>query len=105
MNKKIALLFLFPIFLEVSYAQSPCGSIYPSEMTTWLNDYIEHPEKHPNPSGERTLTYIPIKFHLVGTSAGTGYFPPQNLWQILCELNEKYAPVGFYFYVFGQLEY
>lgn len=99
---------LLPVCLLLtlfSKAQSPCGTVLSPEMAAWLNDYIDHPEKYPNTANARSVSYIPVKFHIVGTDQGTGYYKLTYLWQIVCELNEKYAPVGFYFYIYGGVEY
>lgn len=40
---------------------------------------------------------IPITVHLVGTSAGTGYYQLATLWKMLCNTNERYQPAGIYF--------
>jgi hypothetical protein len=103
-NRFLLTLILLTSF-KLSFSQSPCGSIFPPEMNTWLNDFIDHSEKYPYAANTRSYSFIPIKFHLVGTSQGTGYYNMKYLWPVICELNEKYAPVGFYFYIYGKIDY
>ncbi len=43
--------------------------------------------------------YVPIKFHLVATTAGTGRVPESRVLDQLCALNEDYAPIGVQFYL------
>lgn len=52
----------------------------------------------------RGTYYVPVKFHLVGLNNGTGVYPVGELMQLLCELNTKYQPVGFYFYLYNGVE-
>jgi hypothetical protein len=103
--KKIFLVFFPVLFTLFSNAQSPCGTTLSPETRAWLNNYASHREQYPYSASSRELQYVPIKFHLVGKDDGVGYYPLVYLWQTLCELNEKYAPVGFYFYIYGDLHY
>jgi Secretion system C-terminal sorting domain/Pregnancy-associated plasma protein-A len=49
--------------------------------------------------------YIPVKIHIVGDDDGNGYFPSHDALRVVCDLNDAYAPVGFHFYIYGDLNY
>lgn len=51
------------------------------------------------------LTYIPVQVHIVGTDNGTGYYRTTELFTAFCELNQHFAPVDFYFYIAGDINY
>jgi len=51
------------------------------------------------------LRFVPIQFHVLGTSAGLGYMPLQNVLVSLCEVNERFKSVGMYFYLADKIKY
>lgn len=48
---------------------------------------------------------IPITVHIVGDDNGNGYFSDETIFKVLCQLNQRYQPVGFYFYLNWPLRY
>ncbi|MCY7409223.1 MAG: hypothetical protein LH473_03045, partial [Chitinophagales bacterium] len=87
------MLFSFLSFLiSNSFAQSFCGSELSEEQISWLNEYHQHPEKY-NAQLTRSGYLIPLSIHIVGNDDGYGYYQTKNLWKLLCELNDKFAPV------------
>jgi hypothetical protein len=48
---------------------------------------------------------IPLSIHIVGTDAGTGYYKLEYLFKVICELNVRYAPVDFFFYIKWPIRY
>lgn len=48
---------------------------------------------------------IPLTIHIVGDDAGNGYFSTETIFKVICQLNERYQPVGFFFYVNWPLRY
>ena len=63
----------------------------PAETLDWIE---AHQFYRNTPNNDRDIKYVPIQFHIVGTSQGTGYFPANDVFRLLCQLNEKYIPVG-----------
>lgn len=47
----------------------------------------------------RTVQYIPIKFHLIANTDGTGRVSEMNVLGQLCELNEDFEPLGIQFFL------
>jgi len=48
---------------------------------------------------------IPLTIHIVGNNNGGGRYQLDYLFKVLCELNTRYAPVNFYFYVKWPIRY
>ncbi len=48
---------------------------------------------------------IPLSIHIVGDNNGGGYYSLDNLFTIICQLNQRYAPVGFYFHIKWPITY
>lgn len=53
----------------------------------------------------RTISYVPVSFHLVGTDEGEHYPSEVGVLQALCLLNEKFADQDIQFYIHNQLLY
>lgn len=100
----LSIVFLLTGFLFAK-AQNPCGTVFGEQMKQRLLEYNEHKNEAAGGGTDRVIRYIPIKFHIVGRDNGTGYYRKANLWKLLCELNDKFATTGFYFYIFGDLQY
>lgn len=54
---------------------------------------------------QKTKQFVPLKVHIVGNSAGIGYYSISNLMLALCEINERFASVGFHFYLAEPVTY
>jgi hypothetical protein len=48
---------------------------------------------------------IPLSIHIVGNDNGTGYYRLENLFTVLCNLNNHYKPSEFYFAVKWPIHY
>ncbi len=51
------------------------------------------------------MVLVPVQVHIVGTSDGTSYYRLDRLVQSFCELNERFEPTGFHFYISGDINY
>lgn len=101
------LLFVIPLLagLMAGNAQTQyCGTTQTEEDLQWLRNFQQNyvPDEE-NRGG--TTYYIPMKVHIVGNDEGTGYYNLTHLYTQICELNEHYAPTGFVFYIYGDLDY
>jgi hypothetical protein len=74
-------------------------------MRERLISYSNHREEFSANATSRETYYIPLKIHIVGTSNATKYYRLDFLWDLLCELNKKYAETGFYFYLFEDVQF
>ena len=54
-----------------------------------------------DPIQTRDIQYVPIRFHLVGKSDGSGRVTETRVLDQLCILNEDYAPMEIQFYLKG----
>ena len=103
---KLSYLLLFMFLIKIpSYAQEPCGTEFGDEMKAQLLKYHQYKQEFGGAGTERVTRFVPLKFHIVGRSNGTGHYRKANLWLLLCELNTKFASTGFYFYLYGSLNY
>ncbi|MEZ5013469.1 MAG: zinc-dependent metalloprotease [Chitinophagales bacterium] len=105
--KKFLLFSLGAVFMLSSlHAQeSYCGTQMTDEQMAWLRAFQADYANNPGSERGGTLKYVPVKVHIVGSDDGTGYYTLSNLYASLCQLNERYAETGFYFYVAGDIEY
>lgn len=96
------LLALF-LFNQV-FAQQPCATEMPVEMTNWLRDYKMN-NQGPYYQKNNTITYLPIKVHIAGTNAGGGYYKFNTLLDAFCTLNDQYRPYDWQFYIYEDINY
>lgn len=96
--KEIKLLLALSIlfFSQISYSQS-CGNIATKEDINRLIKNRNLASK--NSINKSNVTkYIPIRFHIVTQSDGTGGIPEKRIYDQLCSLNESYEPADMVFY-------
>lgn len=86
-------------------AQQPCGTELTDAMKSRLMEYQLHKTEFAGAATDRVARYVPIKFHIVGKSNGSGHYRLAYIWPLLCELNMKYAFAGIYFYVYDDIHY
>jgi hypothetical protein len=74
-----------------------CGTHHFSEWLDWYHDHKQELASMRN--DDTTWLYVPVTVHLVAPDNSTAYFSRPNVFRIMCELNEQYAParIGFYF--------
>jgi hypothetical protein len=46
-----------------------------------------------------TINYVPMHFHLVGDASGAGKQPERKILDLLCDMNDAYAPMNLRFYL------
>lgn len=76
---------------------SICGTKPTAQSIQRLQENKKYAEA--NPIEERAITYVPIKFHLIATDAGTGTVKESAVFDMLCGINEFYAPLDIQFYI------
>ncbi len=98
--------FLFPTILSLcitisafaqpgTIAQQGCATPPPSQADLQaIYDWAAAGTASKTTAGTDT---IPLTVHIVGTSAGTGYYSLATLWKMLCNTNERYQPAGIYY--------
>lgn len=103
--KKISTLLLISLTILLSNthltAQTDgfCGSELSEKQKGWLLDFQKNKDNYNTLNAAQN--YIPLFLHIVGNDNGTGYYSALQLMSDVCQLNEQFAPVGFYFYLAG----
>nr|MBS0037668.1 T9SS type A sorting domain-containing protein [Saprospiraceae bacterium] len=100
--RTISLYFLFFMLSVGISAQSEmphvCG-FHPDEA------HIERLEKNVATSQQfqfqrsNEINYVPVKFHLIAQTNGTGRVTDTDIFNQMCILNENFAPYGFQFFL------
>jgi hypothetical protein len=104
--KRLILSFLLLLFFSSSYAQQGlCGTVLSASQEAWLKHFVQSEMGKATKSGKSVTRYIPLKAHIIGDDNGNGYYPMSTLLQVICELNAKYVPVNFVFYLYGDVNY
>ena len=80
-----------------------CGTTETGAITKRLIENKKYLATHP--IFERAITYVPIKFHIISTDAGTGGVKESAILDMLCGLNEFYAPMDIQFFAKGGYNY
>ena len=75
-----------------------CGTITTPQELQSVYDFVQHnPDAYAKGTG--TVDSIPLTIHIVGDDHGNGYYKLDLLFPLICQLNTRYAPVGFYFHI------
>jgi len=77
-----------------SLATMGCATVTTPAEIQEVYDFVQNGAASKTTAGADT---IPIVVHIVGTSQGTGYYSRADLYQVICETNEDFKPVGIYF--------
>jgi hypothetical protein len=85
-----------------SISEQGCGTVTTPQEMQALAQFLASDVKAKTTAGNDS---IPLSIHIVGKDNGTGYYKLDNLFSVICELNTKYAPVGFYFYIKWPIQY
>lgn len=80
---------------------SPCGTPpAPESVREFIQslDYSVHPD-------DPTRIYIPVTIHIVKATNGSGGFLENNAFLTICDLNQRMASAGLFFYVPGAVRF
>jgi hypothetical protein len=113
--KKIAFFLLSSFFLgplsinaQNSASHHSCGTSVETQEVLFKN-MVELRHRYPNVATSRAIAYIPVWFHLVAKTDGTGRTTEANVAEMLCEWNKIYAANGlemqFYIKGFNRIDY
>jgi len=90
----------FPLFAQTS-VQPPCGTpSAPRSVREFLQgiDYSQTPE-------DPTRINIPVTLHIVKATNGSGGFLENNAFLTICDLNQRMASAGLFFYLAGPVRF
>lgn len=99
------LLFFAPLSIKAQQTTSKpmvCG-LSTQDADVIYNEMIALRERHPVVAPMRAVAYVPVWFHLVATTEGTGRAPMNKVLDMLCEWNRLYSVNGvdLLFYIKG----
>ncbi|MBK8558251.1 MAG: hypothetical protein IPL65_22085 [Lewinellaceae bacterium] len=66
----------------------PCGTTGYSPWLKWYQD--NKSEVQERGGADTTWLYVPVTIHIVGTNSGVGYYPQDQAFRIICEMNGQY---------------
>lgn len=82
-----------------TYSHSSCGT-HGEMAAPMIERLLQNIESLGNqPIRSRDIEYVPIKFHLVAKTDGTGRVPEARVLDQLCALNDDYLPMNVQFYL------
>ncbi|NBU70263.1 MAG: T9SS C-terminal target domain-containing protein [Bacteroidetes bacterium] len=110
LNRISILLTLTFLVMQPAAAQDwtyPCGT---GDAPRANLDYISQLRAngvfdHLNVEQVGNTIFLPVKFHVIGSNTGTGYFTHEGIFRNLCELNQKYNSLGIQFFMRGDINY
>jgi hypothetical protein len=113
--KKTTILLLLSFFLgplsinaQNSAFQHSCGTSIETQEVLFKN-MVELRNRYSNVVTSRAIAYIPVWFHLVAKSDGTGRTTEANVAEMLCEWNKIYTAnaldMQFYIKGFTKIDY
>lgn len=88
------LLLLFPSLLS---AQEPCGTIATPDVLRWWDVRAQTLQSIAR-KGTQAYT-VPVHIHIVGDDNGNGYYATANAYELICELNTRFAPMQISFFM------
>lgn len=106
MKKTTFYIFLLALFftpLSIKAQQTPICGLSNQDARIIYDNMIELRERYPIVTTPRAVAYIPVWFHLVAKTDGTGRVSMLKVLEMLCEWNRIYATNGveLQFYIKG----
>lgn len=95
-------LALICLFIGTVKAQHAAQCATPAHFSSWLKAYQANPDKQHQRSADEML-YLPISFHSVGKSDGTGHLSLDHFTNRMCQLNAAFEPYQLQFYIDGEI--
>ena len=112
--KKILIAFILITLFKSSYAQLDgrpadwCGTKLSKQQLDWLDNYQRNNALFDNLSARKkssSTVWIPIKAHIVGKDDASGYYNLDYLFTAISELNTRYIPLNFHFFLYNDLDF
>lgn len=99
MKKISVLIVLLTVVVSMTNAQKSafCGTTEFGAIAERLKANQAYLKK--NPVSEREVKWVPVKFHIIAKSDGTGAVQEHKVLDMLCGMNEFYAPLDIQFYI------
>ncbi|HRO41995.1 MAG TPA: zinc-dependent metalloprotease [Flavipsychrobacter sp.] len=84
-------------------SEKGCATVTTPQEMEAITDYVNNPQVRAKTTSG--VDSIPLSIHIVSRDNGTGRYRLDYLLSVLCSLNTRYAPVGFYFYLKGPVKF
>lgn len=98
---KLLTLFFTLLFAGAIHAQHhKCAT--PPGKSHWLINYQRSPGTYPRSAN---VLYVPLTVHLVGSSAGNGFFSTRQLLDAFCTLQNDFVDSDIQFFIEGDINY
>jgi hypothetical protein len=81
----------------------PCATELTPEVKNWFQG-LDH-ETRKLLRIQNGVLNVPVLLHLVGTDMGFGYFPKDQAYQLICELNRHFTPIQMRFFLADTIRY
>ncbi len=94
------LLFAVATAVSAQNTPNPCGY---TGFSPWLDWY--HGHKHQiteRGGGDTTVLLAPITIHIVGNNSPGSYYPQEQAFRIVCEMNEQFSEARIRYYLHPQ---
>lgn len=89
--KLLSFLGLLHCLAAVAHAQEPCGTVATPQVLSWWDTRAQTLQRI---AAKGTQTYsVPVHIHIVGDDNGAGYYQTANAYELICELNQRFAPL------------
>ena len=106
MIKNVLIGFLCLLFLTEMTAQSaPCGVSFEDQLQLKQELLNNRTAFEGQTANRNVVTYVPIKFHILGDDNGNGYIRESNVLDALCNLNQQYDGTDIQFYMKDDFNY
>jgi hypothetical protein len=103
--KPFILLFFSLLSLITSAQNNFCETKLTEQQLVNLRNFQQKLELGQVNLQKKAIQYVPLKVHIIGNQKGIGYYQVKQLMQTLCELNERFIPSGFHFYLADSISY
>lgn len=91
----LLLIFFTPLSIKAQQTpQTPICGLSAQDARIIYNDMIELRERYPIVAPLRAVAYVPVWFHLVAKTDGTGRVSMLKVLEMLCEWNRLYSTNG-----------
>lgn len=99
---------LFTVLRYCALAQGNtggCGTITPQSELEKIYDFVQHNPAAYAKTAAGAVDSVPLSIHIVGNDGGSGYYQLSDLFPLICQLNVRYTPLNFHFYIKWPIEY
>jgi hypothetical protein len=106
MQRIFSLFIPFILWVGSTQTYAQCWVEFTPQQQMWLREFQQQMNQKDWPAANNLqMQYVPVQFHLTALDNGVGYFSLNNVLQSLCEINQRFEPAGFHFYLADTINY